>query len=154
MSKPRYALLFVISAAVSSYALVVFTSIPGQSLASWWFAQQLHNKAFVFLFGALAGLLVAMQAFLALNLRKRPDARRSGEFGASLASGIAATVCCSPFFVGLLGLTSVASLVVQNDLQLPLIALSLLLLVYSVHRSAKVIYCEKCQVKLGVSVER
>ncbi|NUN11772.1 hypothetical protein HUU53_03955 [Candidatus Micrarchaeota archaeon] len=132
-----------------AYFFVYLTSIPGQSFNSWFFSVSDYTKLFVFLLSLLTALILTIQAYVIKNyglgkIKKRAEA---GLF-ASLLSGIIATACCSPFIVAFFGLSSAAFFVATNQTWFFLIAV--LVLLVSLYYTAKIVYCEECQVKIGV----
>ncbi len=145
----KYFILFTALFFASAYALVFFTSIPGQSLESWLYSVNEYTKAFAVIASVLVSMILTTQVYVAGKygfgfLKKRAGVGLIG----SVFSSVIATACCSPFIWGVIGLTSTAFFVATNQSYFFILALAVL--VASLYYSSKIIFCEECRVKVGI----
>ncbi len=153
LSSWPYRLLFLASSLVFAYAMLVFTSLPGQSFSSWWFSVSDATKFFVPVAALLLGLTTATQAYVWRHVQAGSlyQAKHTGVSLAAFLSAVVSTACCSPFIFTFIGLAGFASFLAAYQTQF--ILLALLLLVVSLYYSAKVLSCEDCRVKLDARLK-
>ena len=156
LSNKRYLAFFFFSCVVFAWLFIFLTSIPGQRFESWLYSTQDSTKLFVFLSSILIGLIFTTQLYVLRNYGfDLHGAKTGGSSIGAFLTGVIATACCSPFVAGALGLLGFAGFsffITEHQLEFSIIALAIL--VISLYYSSKIVFCEECQVKMGVGAKR
>ncbi len=152
-SNEKYIALSVALFFVFGYVFIYITSIPGQSLESWYFSVMDLTKYFVFISSILLALIATTQVYIYKNFKfNTKTAGATGSGVVAFTSGTITTLCCSPVLLTSLGLIGFGWTILKYQPQL--FAISLILLIGSLYYSSKVIDCRECQVNLHLAGKR
>ncbi|MBI4360587.1 hypothetical protein HY572_02315 [Candidatus Micrarchaeota archaeon] len=146
----KYLALSLATAPLLAYLLVLATSIPGQTLESWWFSAPAYTKFLVFFAASVLSVILTMQVYTWKNYKKVKKRHTTGGL-AGVAATLAATACCSPLLLPLAGVAGFGGFLffVQTH-QLAVVILSSLALLASLYFTSKAVSCEDCRVKAGL----
>ncbi len=146
LTRPAYALLFLLLTPAFAGLFYYITRIPGQSIESWVYSMQDAVKAFIILASPMLALTFTTQAFILKNYRLGVHEAKagSGALGA-LAAGAAAAACCSPVVGGLLAIFGAGTLAIGHESEI--LAIALAILAASLYYSSKMIFCDECRIK-------
>lgn len=153
-AEKKYWALTMATATVLASLLVLATSIPGQTLESWWFSAPAYTKFIVFFAATVLSVMLSMQAYTWKNYKKVKKRHATGGL-AGVASTLVATACCSPLLLPLAGVAGFGGFLffVQTH-QLAVVILSSFALLASLYFTSKAVSCQDCRVQAGLQQKK
>jgi len=154
LTNPKYALLFVVLTVLAFIALifVLVVTIPGNSFEFQLSIMTIWEKLLVVLLSSLIALLFTMHVWI-FKRTKKAQVGKSAVGGTSVIAatifGTAACSSCLAFLFGLVGISSISTIIFLLDFRWYFVLISIFLMLISIYFTSKNVVeeCEDCEVK-------